>query len=435
MNTVRLANDRMKLFHFGADRIGLFNSVAGNLVMITPLIAELIRIIVKPTRIADLDGHFNLGEGSFSELATQLDKLKELGFVIDASGQLIDEKLSLAETASICPPVKAFIFHVTQRCNLRCIHCYANAVSECDDEDLNLELIRSVIADYGQMGGLSIDITGGEPLVRPDIIEILQTARQERLHVRLLSNGELLADEKIAHMVGKNTDEIIISLDGLKDTHDWIRNKSGQFETVVKAVRQLVAMGYRVGITTLITYRSLAQLSEVAELLAAIGVEKWNLNLPRLVGRATVNNEICKRTLKVYFGNIQKTLGIIKQAYDIAEDGKVKIMGELLMFPKKQRHALDRSQDPLYGVYEEGRPCWNATLCVFANGDIVPCLFFRELVYGNVKEMPLSALYQSAAREALLKAFGPQRPDQICPYLKGKANTTKFQKALRPFTK
>ena len=280
------------------------------------------------------------------------------------------------------------------------------------------------------MGGLSVDITGGEPLLREDALDILGAARNAKLHVRLLSNGSMLRDTDLSKQVSEAADEVILSLDGLRDTHEWLRG-GGQFDEVVEAARLLVSLGSRVGITTLITSKSLAELSRIAELLVGLEVERWNLNLPRIVGRA--DETFCDESLRSYYSDTGKTLGMLRNAYETAAGAGIQVMGEPSMFSREITQGISRDDDALYRLYDEGQVCWNPTLGVHSNGNVVPCLFYTDVVYGNVKDTSLKLLYESELRKELGEEFRCRACNGICPYIAAKGDTTRLREIVESF--
>jgi MoaA/NifB/PqqE/SkfB family radical SAM enzyme len=186
---------------------------------------------------------------------------------------------------------------------------------------------------------------------------------------------------------------------------------------VIDAARKLVSLGRRVAITTLLTYKSVPELSQIAALVAKLGVEKWNMNLPRLVGRASHESKLYHRSRDEYFHDIEASVALVERAFRTAGAQGVQVMGELSMFPAETRRELKRHGDPLYELFEKGHACWNATLCVMPSGDVVPCLFYSDVVIGNIQRHGLAALYHSATRKTLLALFEGLPANGICPFL------------------
>jgi len=130
---------------------------------------------------------------------------------------------------------------LTKRCNLRCAHCYLSA-GEKGNNELTLDEIKTVLKSIKDSGGISIAIGGGEPLLRDDLIEIIEYASSLDLLISLGTNGTLI-DEKMASSLCKLPVKVQISLDGAtKETHESIRGK-GSFDLTVKGIDYLIDAG------------------------------------------------------------------------------------------------------------------------------------------------------------------------------------------------
>lgn len=130
---------------------------------------------------------------------------------------------------------------VTKRCNLRCAHCYLSA-GEKGNNELTLDEIKTVLKSIKDSGGISVAIGGGEPLLRDDLVEIIEYASSLDLLILLGTNGTLI-DEEMASLLSKLPIKIQISLDGAtKKTHESIRGKDS-FDLTVKGIDYLVNKG------------------------------------------------------------------------------------------------------------------------------------------------------------------------------------------------
>jgi len=120
--------------------------------------------------------------------------------------------------------------NVTNRCNIGCSHCLFSAGPERGD-DLPLNLIKKVLSDGRRLGAKEVHITGGEPLVRKDVLEILKITHTLGYFVRLQTNLWAFQQEMIPQFK-KYTREILTSIDGLEKSHDSIRRKDSFRRTI-----------------------------------------------------------------------------------------------------------------------------------------------------------------------------------------------------------
>jgi sulfatase maturation enzyme AslB (radical SAM superfamily) len=151
-------------------------------------------------------------------------------------------------------PSRFMRLHLTQRCNLTCIHCYADSSPYVpSDGELPVERWLRVIDDFADAGGERVLFTGGEPLVYAGCPQLLRRARQRGLDVTLFSNGILI--DRYLDVIRECVDQVQISIDGPDaETNDPIRGQ-GSFQRAKAAVDTLLAAGVRVRISLAIAWR------------------------------------------------------------------------------------------------------------------------------------------------------------------------------------
>ncbi len=176
------------------------------------------------------------------------------------------------------PSLRYLLLHITDRCNLKCRHCF---IGESGSTDLPLETILAVAAEFEGMQGLRLLVSGGEPLLHGDFRALNDRLHEFDLRTVLLSNGTLI-DKQTAGSL--RFQEIQISLDGMREAHDFIRGE-GNFERSVEAIRLLTAAGRQVSVATMIHRRNLGDFEELASLVDELGVREWAVDLPSPTGR------------------------------------------------------------------------------------------------------------------------------------------------------
>lgn len=118
------------------------------------------------------------------------------------------------------PSGPVVIWNLIRRCNLTCKHCYATSTDKDFPGELNTEQVFCVMDDLKSFGVPVLILSGGEPLMRPDIFEISQHAKEMGFYVGLSTNGTLITEENIADIAAMNYNYVGISLDGMRETHD-----------------------------------------------------------------------------------------------------------------------------------------------------------------------------------------------------------------------
>ncbi|MBI2849926.1 MAG: radical SAM protein [Chloroflexi bacterium] len=169
-------------------------------------------------------------------------------------------------------------WHLTERCNLRCRHCYQEKVAgELEHQEIcqAMEGIAGTIqgwrADYGMEISPSFHFTGGEPMVRHGLFPILAQAHSLGFSVSLMSNGTLISEELARRLATAGVRDVQVSLDGLEDVHDSIRGK-GSFQQAVRGIANLISAGVETNINLTLSRVNYDQLDGLVNLGKQLGV-------------------------------------------------------------------------------------------------------------------------------------------------------------------
>ncbi len=308
-------------------------------------------------------------------------------------------------------PVKTLILHTTYECNLRCRHCYINAGIKRPDEMGSKELSR-IVREFGELGGLGVDLSGGEALLKEGIEDVIQTARKQKLRTVILSNAIDLNSEKL-RKIAPFLDGIAVGLDGLYKSNDKIRGR-GAFDRTVRGLEKIAKAGIELSLTTLITPESISQLVSFPEFISRYGGRHWSLVMPRLSGRFSGKEEKIEITQKLW--NEARKKGLLKELQKKSHKYNVSIILDHILVPGAKKRVEETSRDFIYEIYNKGRVCWDNTLTIMPNGDVKCCLFFDGQVYDNIRNKSLREIYGSQKRERILKEFS-KYPIDKCPFV------------------
>lgn len=210
---------------------------------------------------------------------TDLKKLypaEDIQYII--SEGLIEEKEKILENGpglpitvpkSPEPSLRYILIHVTNRCNLKCKHCYVDKKGF----DMPLDTFRDVVDQFFNSGGLKVLITGGEPLIHPDFEKILRYVRKYGIRLEVLTNGTLI-DKKLARIINKYVDEVQVSIDGLKG-HEQIRG-----DWLAKTIEGLKKLDIDFAISTMVTKFNIQEFNEIEKMVEELGAKRWLLDYP-----------------------------------------------------------------------------------------------------------------------------------------------------------
>ncbi len=186
----------------------------------------------------------------------------------------------------------------TLTCNAKCKHCGSNAEKKKYDGELTTEEIKSAfkqIANDMDASKIFISVTGGEPLVRKDLCEVMKYATDELgFHWGMTTNGILLNDENIEKLKNANMETISISIDGLENTHDTFRGVPGSYKVIINNIKKLREANFvkRIQATTVFHKENINQLDELYNVMLNLGLDSWRLVSIDPIGRANENNDL-----------------------------------------------------------------------------------------------------------------------------------------------
>ncbi len=182
------------------------------------------------------------------------------------------------------PSLRYLELQITDKCNLKCRHCY---IESQKNNELSYEDIKIILSEFQNMQGLRLLITGGEPLLHKRFEDINWILPDFLFRKVLFTNG-LLLNQKV--LKGLNVEEIQISVDGLKNAHDSLRGK-GSFKSAIKAIRLAADSGFEVSVSTMIHSRNLNDFEEMDSLFKGLGIKDWTVDIPCRTGRIEKNPE------------------------------------------------------------------------------------------------------------------------------------------------
>lgn len=179
----------------------------------------------------------------------------------------------------------------THACNLRCKHCGSDCGGLTSAKDLSTEEIKGAfksIAEDFDAKTIMLAVTGGEPLLRKDLFEVMKYATGLGFRWGMVTNGSLVDGDAVekCHAAGMST--VTVSVDGLRETHDDIRRFEGSFDRAINALRLFKASGYFavVQATTCVSDYNIGELRELYTLFEAAGLDEWRLLTVNPIGRA-----------------------------------------------------------------------------------------------------------------------------------------------------
>jgi radical SAM protein with 4Fe4S-binding SPASM domain len=212
------------------------------------------------------------------------------------------------------------VWNCTRKCNLNCVHCYSSAGNKDPSGVLDTEQAKSFISDLADFGVPAILFSGGEPLLRKDIFELANFAREQGIRTALSTNGTLISKNIAQEINNASFAEVGISIDGIGIRNDEFRRKKGAYKAALQGIRNCIALGLRVSLRLTITSYNHTEIPAIFDLVEKEGIERVCFYHLAYVGRAgslikdDLNHAqtraavdlICDRTIDLYKRSLPK---------------------------------------------------------------------------------------------------------------------------------
>lgn len=188
------------------------------------------------------------------------------------------------------------LWECTLRCNLRCIHCGSDCKTDVSVKDMPatdfykaIDQIKNIVNPNETM----IVLTGGEALLRPDIESIGSNLYERGFPWGIVTNGMCLTAEKLDILLSSGLRAITISLDGMEESHNWLRGSKKSFKNAIAAIKLLPAMtDLRYDIVTCANQKNIHELPEIKNMLIEYGIKEWRIFTIFPIGRAKEHMEL-----------------------------------------------------------------------------------------------------------------------------------------------
>lgn len=187
------------------------------------------------------------------------------------------------------PPGPVVIWNLVRRCNLTCKHCYSISADKDFPGELSTRQACAVMDDLAAFHVPVLILSGGEPLLRPDLFELAGRAKSMGFYVGLSSNGTLIDESNIGRIAEVGFDYVGVSLDGLGATHDRFRRRTGAFDRSLAGIRLCRDAGIKVGVRFTLTRDNGADLPGLLRLIERERVDRFYFSHLNYAGRGNRN--------------------------------------------------------------------------------------------------------------------------------------------------
>ena len=300
---------------------------------------------------------------------------------------------------------RVVVWNVTQRCNLRCRHCYASCDGSIGDE-LSFDEGCALLDDLAASGVQVVLLSGGEPLMHPRILDLIDHAAAVGLRPVLSTNGMLITPAIAAHLAGAGLGYVGISLDGGRETHNAFRRSDDAYDGALQGIRNCRAAGLKVGLRFTLTRANQAELPAVFDLLeqeelpricvyhlayAGRGVGLSDEDQDHAQMRETLTWLLARTRGLHAAGNPVEVLTVDNHA-----DGAWLVL-------QLQAEGDEAGAERVAALLRRGggNASGERIGCISWDGTVYPDQFWRDAPVGNIRERPFSEIWKDPATPLL----------------------------------
>lgn len=283
------------------------------------------------------------------------------------------------------PLISNLQFELSSRCNERCIHCYIPNAKKNDGYDMPLPLVKKILDEFADMGGLHVTLSGGEAFLHKDIIDICRYCREKDLEITILSNLISLKEDQIPALKEVNLSLIQTSLYSMDPAiHDYITTVPGSFVRTKKSIELLVKNNIPVQISCPIMKANRKGYGKVLDYAKSLKIKAqtdYIMMAQSNLDKSNLSNRI----------SIEETEELLREIITNDKD-YVDLLNNTKPLSDYMAFDLERfKKQPVCGVGYDN-------CCITVNGDVYPCAGWQAYVLGNVRKQSLREIWENSPK-------------------------------------
>ena len=316
------------------------------------------------------------------------------------------------------------VWNCTRACNLKCIHCYARSDERSHDNELTNRQALAMIDDLSEFGVPVILFSGGEPLVRPDLVDIASYAVKKGMRAVISTNGTLITKEKVKELKDVGLSYVGVSLDGMEEINDRFRGKKGAFKKAMSGIENCIDVGLKVGLRFTINHMNISEIPAVFNLLEEAHIPRvcfyhlvYSGRGSELIDEDLYHNEtrevmdlIIDRTMDLHDRGIPKEVLTV----DNHADGPYLYLRMLKEENKRAGEVLQLLK------MNEGNSSGRGIGCISWDGSVYADQFWRHYSFGNIKDRPFSKIWTDLSNPLMERLKDKKK------YIKGRCASCKW---------
>jgi heme d1 biosynthesis radical SAM protein NirJ len=323
------------------------------------------------------------------------------------------------------PAAPVVIWNLIRRCNLTCKHCYTTSTDIDFPNELSTPEIYAVMDDLKAFKVPVLILSGGEPLLHPDIFKISRRAKDMGFYVALSTNGTKISTDNIGEIADINYQYVGVSLDGIKDTHDQFRRVKGSFDQALHGMHLCLEKGIKVGMRFTLTQDNARDFPALLQLMDDNNIDKFYLSHLNYGGRGNKNRkddahfEMTIDAMDLLFETSYEWLKAGKDREFVTGNNDADAVYFLHWVTK---HFPDKAGHIKAKLEQWGGNASGVNVANIDNlGNVHPDTFWWHYELGNVKERPFSEIWSDISDPLMAGLKQNPRP------LEGRCATCHYQ--------
>lgn len=293
------------------------------------------------------------------------------------------------------------VWNVTRRCNLFCVHCYADATPQAESDELSTQEARCMIEDLANFGAPVLLFSGGEPLLREDLCDLGRYAASLGIRAVISTNGTLI-DRGMAERIREAGFSYVgVSLDGLEETNDRFRGQRGAFREALSGIRACREAGVKVGLRFTICRHNYQEVGGILDLLEAEGIPRvcfYHLvyaGRGRMISDSDISHEDTRTLMDHLFtrarDSCDRGLDLEILTVDNHTDGVYLYLRERRDHPEKAKEIWSLL------LWNGGNRSGIGIGNIDHRGEVHPDQFWQHYSLGNIRRRPFSLIWQDTS--------------------------------------
>ncbi|GAA0204519.1 TIGR04347 family pseudo-SAM/SPASM protein [Halobaculum roseum] len=306
------------------------------------------------------------------------------------------------------------VWNGTKRCNLSCAHCYAGADVGAAPGEFSTAEAKGMLDELADYGVPVVLFSGGEPLVREDLPELVAHASDAGIRPVLSTNGTLLTRERARELRDAGLAYAGISVDGRREVNDEFRGQEGAFDAAIRGIEACLDVGLKTGLRYTVTEDTVPDMEDVVDLLTDVGVDRFCFYHLAYGGRGVPDADITPEARR---DAVERLVDLTREYHEDGEEIETLLVGNYcdaayIVEYARREFGPDRAERVRrYLRTNGGDPAGERVADIDYQGNVHATQFWQSYSLGNVRDRPFGDIWEDESNPLLRRLR--DRPDSL----------------------